>query len=316
MKASPRTITLLRGLSMTNFMGLASIVLAFALTPALQAEAHCPGNITSVPLHLVNRYQIVVPVSINHSGPFDFLLDTGAQFTMIDPSLAAELHLETSGSVPLAGNGFRTTSSIVELNRLQVGPSAAANLDALVFNVENMRPHNAKLRGILGEDFLQQYDLLIDNTHRFLCLDDSTVLQEALKGPHTPLQTASETARGPSNSLIIAVRLSEGTQTIRLKLDSGANAPVLYNASRFKTIDLINMGGTLRGSGANGAQMAYVALRPQDVKIGPVKLRDVPFFAPTKDISNTSDFDGLLPLRLFERVFICHTEQFAILEAL
>ena len=124
------------------------------------------------------------------------------------------------------------------------------------------------------------------------------------------MQTASETERVPSNSLIFAkVRLSQGTQTIRLKLDSGANAPVLYNASQFKLIDLINMGGNLRGSGANGVQMAYVALPPQDVKIGSVKLRDVPFFAPTKDISNTSDFDGLLPLRLFERVFICHTEQ-------
>jgi hypothetical protein len=102
---------------------------------------------------------------------------------------------------------------------------------------------------------------------------------------------------------------------IRLKLDSGANAPVLYNASQFKPVDLY-MGRSLRGSGANGLETAYVALPPQDVKIGGVQLPNIPFFAPAdaKDISSPSDFDGLLPLRLFQRVFICHAENFAILE--
>jgi hypothetical protein len=112
------------------------------------------------------------------------------------------------------------------------------------------------------------------------------------------------------------VRLSDASRPIRLQLDSGANESVLYNAaSQFKPIDLINLGGTLRGSGANGSEAAYVALPAQDVKIGREQLLNVPFFAPTKDISNTSDFDGLLPMRLFQRVFISRGEQYAILEA-
>jgi hypothetical protein len=77
------------------------------------------------------------------------------------------------------------------------------------------------------------------------------------------------------------------------------------------------MGGSLRGSAADGLQRDYVALPPQEVKIGPLKLSNIPFFAPAgaEDKSNTSEFDGLLPLRLFQRVFICHTERFAILES-
>ena len=51
---------------------------------------------------LVNRYQIVLAVSINHSGPYDFLLDTGTQITMVDPSLAVELHLNTMGAAVVA----------------------------------------------------------------------------------------------------------------------------------------------------------------------------------------------------------------------
>ena len=301
---------------MTGLKGSAWIFLTAALAPALMGEAHCPGNVASVPLHLVNSYQMIVAVTINHSGPYDFLLDTGAQFTMIDPSLVAELHVGTRGSVPVAGTGFQTTSSVVQLDRLEVGPNAVAKLAALEFNVQNIRPYNPSVRGILGEDFLLQFDMLIDNAHRVLCLDDSTVLRAELKGSRIALETASQTEGVPPNSLIFAVRLSDGTRPIRLKLDSGANAAVLYSASQFKPIDLF-MAGSLRGSGANGVQIAYIALPPQDVKIGRLQLTNIPFFAPARaeGISKPSDFDGLLPLRFFQRVFISRAEQFAILEA-
>ena len=225
---------------MTGLKGSAWIFLTAALAPALMGEAHCPGNVASVPLHLVNSYQMIVAVTINHSGPYDFLLDTGAQFTMIDPSLVAELHLGTKGSVPVAGTGFQTTSSVVQLDRLEVGPYAVAKLAALEFNVQNIRPYNPSVRGILGEDFLLQFDMLIDNAHRVLCLDDSTVLRAELKGSRIALETASQTESVAPNSLIFAVRLSDGTRPIRLKLDSGANAAVLYSASQFKPIGPIH----------------------------------------------------------------------------
>jgi Aspartyl protease len=301
---------------MTSFKRLACILLAVTLVPALHAETHCPGDVASVPLRLVNGYQMMVAVSVDHSGPYEFLLDTGAQFTMIDPSLAAELHLRSNGSLPVAGNGFQTTSAVVHLDRLEVGPHAVANLEALLFDVQNIRPHYANLRGILGEDFLLQFDMLIDNGHRMLCLDNSSVLRAVFKGPRVALETGSGAERVPPNTLIFATRLSDGTRPIRLKLDSGANAPVLFNVSQFRPVDLY-MGGSLRGSAADGLQRDYIALPPQGVTIGPLKLSNIPFFAPAgaKNISNTSDFDGLLPLRLFQRVFICNAERFAILEA-
>jgi predicted aspartyl protease len=52
----------------------------------------------------VSRYQIVLAVSINRSGPYDFLLDTGTQITMIDPSLADELQLDTQGAAVVRGD--------------------------------------------------------------------------------------------------------------------------------------------------------------------------------------------------------------------
>jgi len=88
---------------MTSVKWLGSFLLAASLISALLAETHCPGNAASVPLRLVNRHQMMVPVSLNHSGPYNFPLDTGMQITVVDPSHAAELRLEPGGAAVVTG---------------------------------------------------------------------------------------------------------------------------------------------------------------------------------------------------------------------
>jgi hypothetical protein len=95
---------------------LASMSLAAIILPALYAEAHCPGNVASLRLRFVNRHQIVLAVSINHSGPYNFLLDTGMQVTTVDPFLAAVLHLEPRGAAVVAGVGFLQSASYAQLD--------------------------------------------------------------------------------------------------------------------------------------------------------------------------------------------------------
>jgi len=60
---------------------IAALVLAVTTATTVLAEPRCPGNVESLPYLQLNRHQIVVPVSINHSGPYNFLLDTGTQMT-------------------------------------------------------------------------------------------------------------------------------------------------------------------------------------------------------------------------------------------
>ena len=200
-------------LTMSTFKWFASFVLVATIVPALPAEPHCPGNVASVPLHLTNSHQMIVAVSVNHSGPYNFLLDTGTQMTMVDPSLAAELHLNTQGSAVVAGVGFHAAASFAQLDLLEVGSHAVANQKVLVFDFQN--PHSVDLhlfRGVLGEDFLGEFDMLIDNAHNLLCLDDSSAMAADVKGPHIALMTPARATNGmPAlRSLIIAARLSDG----------------------------------------------------------------------------------------------------------
>ena len=64
---------------------LASISLAAITLPTLHSEPRCPGNIASLPFHLVQRYRIILPVVINQTDPYAFLLDTGTSSTIVDP---------------------------------------------------------------------------------------------------------------------------------------------------------------------------------------------------------------------------------------
>ena len=302
---------------MTTFKWLASFVLATAFVSALLAESHCPGNVESLPFRLVNRHQIVLPVFINHAGTYDFLLDTGTDTTIVGPSLAAELHLRTQGSAVISGAGFNASGSFAQLDLLQAGAHDVANQEVLVYGLMNFRFVDSRIRGILGEDFLEHFDVLIDNGHKLLCLDDSGAMRAKIKGPHVELVAASETqdAERLTGPLIVTARLSDGTVPVRLKLDSGTNAPFLYNTSGHRAPISVG-GGSVVGSGADGDEKVFSALPPQDLKIGSVRLAGVTFMTlahPLKD-SDRKEFDGLMSIDLFRRVFINHREHYVVLE--
>jgi hypothetical protein len=304
---------------MSAFKWFASFVLAATIVPALPAEPPCPGNVASVPFRLVNRYQMIVEVSVNHSGPYNFLLDTGTQMTMVDPALAAELHLNTQGSAGVAGVGFLASAPFAQLDVLEVGSHAVANQKVLVFNFQNSHSVDLHIfRGVLGEDFLGEFDMLIDNAHNLLCLDDSSAMAAGVKGPHIALVAPARAANGMPAlwSLIIAARLSDATRPVRLKLDSGTNVSFLFYTARYMPLELLAR-TSLLGGGFDRAQRPVSTMPLQDLQIGSLEFPRVSFFTyadSPEGLSRTSAYDGLLTLGIFRRVFICHTHHFAVFE--
>ena len=240
---------------MSVFKCFASLSLAVIILPALHAEPHCPGNVASLPLRFVDRHRIVVAVSINHTGPYNFLLDSGAQITMIDPSLATALHLDTRGAAVVSGVGSGQSASYVQLDLVEAGSHGVANQKVLVYDLQNLHSADPHLRGILGEDFLEQFDLLIDNAHRLLCLDDSAAMRAEVKGPHIPLVATAEAdeAGVTPGLLLITVRLSGGLRPVRLLLDSGVNEPILFNTSEYMVLRPSTT-CPLRGNGVDGTE--------------------------------------------------------------
>ena len=177
------------------------------------------------------------------------------------------------------------------------------------------QPGPAQSLRILGQDFLEHFDMLIDNAHNLLCLDNSGALRANVRGPRTALVTPPEVADDSqrSNLIIVEARLSDATRPVRLMLDSGANGAVLYNTAEYLEPP---RRGSIHGTSVDGRQRMFSVLPLQDLKIGSVKLTGVPFFSLSgneKDARNKG-FDGILSLGLFRRVFIAPADAYAVLE--
>lgn len=299
---------------MSKLMWTACLALA-ATTASATGETHCPGNVVSLPYRIANRHQMIVSLSINHAGPYDFLFDTGTQITMIEPTLADELQLSREGEASVTSVGVKASASFARIELAELGTYAARDLKVLVYDLRHLPASGLNIRGVLGEDFLERFDILLDNTHHLLCLDNAGAMRAEIRGQHVPLLTQGSTQRSDlPDSLIVSVKLSDGMRPVRLKLDSGTNVPFLYNTPEYMALGLFR-GTALRG-GANGFQQAITSLPPQQMKIGSVQISGVHFvtLASAKKDTHSSDFDGLLTLGLFRRVFINHAEHFAILE--
>jgi Aspartyl protease len=302
---------------MSTFKWLASITLAAAILPALNAEPHCPGNVAILRFRLVQRSQIIVPVAINHTGPYDFLVDTGAQVTSVDPALAAELHLKIEGTTGFVGVGFRTRPSFAHLDTLEAGSHALANPLVVIQNIEHLQAADPRIRGILGGNFLGHFDVLIDYAHSMLCLDDAKLMQSEIKGKHIPLLTPTHPDDGALSTepLLIPVHLSgiPGKPLVHL-LDSGTNVPLLYDSGKAMAGGF-SVSKPIRDRGPDGVERVFAVLPPQDMQIGTMTFHQISFVTPaaTSDVPKV-DVDGLLPTVLFRRVYISYADRFVVLE--
>ena len=167
---------------MSLFQCLLVASLVSQTLPAAQGEAHCRGSAASLTLRLVQRALIVVPIEINHSGPYDFVVDTGAQVTTIEPSLAAELGLKAQGTTGVGGVATYARTAYSYLGLVEAGQHSVTDAIAVIQEITQLKAADSRIRGILGANFLEHFDLLIDNGRHILCLDESGALASTIKG--------------------------------------------------------------------------------------------------------------------------------------
>lgn len=281
------------------------------------AEAHCPAKVSTLHPRLVADSLLVIPVRINGAGPFDFMVDTGSQLNVIDPALAAELAVKSQGTVGLVATATYSQTSVAVLDSLETGLHVVAKPLAVIQDLSPIQVADPRIRGVLGENFLAHFDVLIDYQRRLVCLDEAKLLEKDLRGERVPLVTSthSQTEVPFSERLVISVNLSgTGNREILLQLDSGSDGPILYSGNLKLERALLKQ-ARLQGPDVSEAHRAFAVLPPQDMRIGTRVIRSVPFVTPVRaaaDVPNREE-DGILATVLFDRVFISHTGRYVIL---
>lgn len=131
------------------------------------ATALCAGPATASPqqdieLQRASSGHLVLPVSIGGTGPFIFILDTGASHTAIASSVAQRF-----GFVPLSQryDDVQTLTTRFEAERfplysLQFGDQAPIDIDSVIIPVEEGQP--APVAGLLGADAIAARRYVLD----------------------------------------------------------------------------------------------------------------------------------------------------------
>ena len=124
-------------------------------------------NAQTSPFLNVNHHTIV-HATINGKGPYSFLLDTGSQSTLIDPNIADGL--AAAGTVDVSGIGAEHKS--VKWVAVSVGVAGqSGNVRAIIYDLSKTQgPGDARVYGIIGQDFLEHFTVTIDYAHNSLTL--------------------------------------------------------------------------------------------------------------------------------------------------
>jgi Aspartyl protease len=291
----------------------------FILLPSAFAEAHCPGNVASVHVRHVRQYRniVAVKVSINHSGPYSFLLDTGAQITSVDPALAGQLHLKPLHASDISGVTLRERVPVAQLDDLQVGDRSVPHSLVAIQFLGQLQAADPSIRGVLGGDFLRHFDVLIDHADGLLCLGSAGEMRSQIRGEQLAFAaTQAEHGPAPTEPLILSVHLSGMVdRPFTLLLDSGANAPFLWKVEGAMSTRSVAMQRNI--SAPQGAGPAFAILPPQDLQIGKLLVHQISFATPAEnsDASTRVDIDGLLPTAQFKSVYIDYQNRFVILQS-
>lgn len=256
---------------------------------------------TKVQFQILQKAMVAVPVFINGRGPFEFLLDTGTETSLIDPALARDLGLSATDHLTLYTPNGEKTLARAFLPKVTLGTVSGNNLEVLVDRSEAITNLGSKLRGVLGQNFLSQFDLLLDYKQKLLTLFAGPSPDEAIAGTHIPFHLEHGTP------LLIA-KGSNGAD-LRLLLDSGSSNFWLFTreASGFLN-DPAGRSATLQTAAkATPAISGMVRV----LSLGDTRLRNVPALL-TEKLAQESTVDGLLPTCLFQTVYFNNREGYAI----
>lgn len=243
--------------------------------------------------------RMTVPVTIMGEGPFRFMIDTGAQATVVATQLADRLELNDRSPALLVGMASKEQIETAHIPRFEIGRRTISIATAPLVEQRNIGGAD----GILGLDSLQGQRVLLD-----FVKDQISVADADETGTMNGYEIIVK-ARPKLGQLIIADARIDGIRTAVI-VDTGAQSsvgnPVLLDRLR-RGRDL----GSSEMTDINGKQMAGVVREGRVLEIGRMQLRSFPIlFADSPPFHALGLADqpalvlGMTELRHFRRVAI------------
>lgn len=287
-------------------MGLLAIASTGAL--ALATPAPLPpaeggqGAIDVVKTDIDRHDRMTVPVRIGHNGgqagPYDFLVDTGAERTVLARDIATRLQLPMSGKGLLIGIAGTQNVDLVEIDEINLGRRSFYGLTAPLLD-----GYNIGADGIIGLDSLQDQRVLLDFDKKRMSIGDAMQLGGS-RGFEIVVQ-----ARRRSGQLIMTNALIDGVRT-DIVIDTGSDTSI-GNRALQKALAKRHKGEMTELQSVTGQTIMADVAMARTVRLGTMTMSnsmlvfaDTPAFEKLELVKRPALFMGMNQLKLFHRVAI------------
>ena len=230
---------------------------------------------------------VVEGIYLNGRGPYRFVLDTGSAVNQLDPAIARELVIAPTFKSELVSSTGRVP--VLGSDRVSVALDGVSADNQMFFFVasEALKFATIKIEGLLGQEFLSHFDYLLD-------LKEGRLEFGSLDHPlHDGARTHFTMVEGRP---VIATSLG------KMVMDSGADAVVRFRVPGGATTRQLR---TLTGMTAVGTVRSTLVIEQRKFWQGEAVAVPQP---------HESGVDGLLPLGLFDKVYVNNSESYVILE--
>jgi predicted aspartyl protease len=269
----------------------------------------CGGSLlirAAVPLKftLLHGYLIVIPVTVNGAKPVPFLLDTGASTTLLTPEFARQLGLRAQGRMELITVTGTQILVQAQAESLAVGEHTARQVEVLISDLREVRGVAPQVCGVLGQNFLAQFNYLLDYRARQLVFEEAAELEAVLCGERLPLEmregqllmTAPDRQRAwrfvPDSGIAGLVLFIREGQRAALELAAGAPGQVQTDAGR----------------------RAVQPRRLRRLQLGETRFDEVLVVLLSAEPADAARFeDGLFPTSLCQRIYFNRRQGYLIL---
>jgi predicted aspartyl protease len=172
-----------------------------------------------------DRTRLSVPVWLNDRGPYRFIVDSGADRSVVGEGVATRLALPAGPGVRLFDVAGNRDASTVRLGSLRVGSSRVDNIVAPVLQERHMGA-----QGILGIDALADQRLMMDFEK-----NEVTVQDARRRPPDVAADEIVVVAKRRRGQLIIT-QAAAGATRIQAVIDTGAEVTLGNGALRAQVL--------------------------------------------------------------------------------
>lgn len=261
------------------------------------------GATSTIQFKLIRNQMIVIQVTLNGVGPFEFLLDTGTNTTIIEPELAQQLRLCPQDRLELMTVAGAQAVPHAQLGCVAVGSAVAENLEALITEMPSIRTLHAGIRGVLGQNFLARFNYLLDYGKRQIQFEGDGELAHRLGGMRVPFEQIE--------GLIVVDAQPTSLKSWRLKLDSASADLILFAPlTPSNGLEMVYRSNAWLATATGASSRAVQQGRLRALRIGETAFADLSVTALPPDGRAE---DGLLPMSLFRAVYVNHQEHYVIL---